>query len=118
MSCLLQGNAIYLTRGDTLKVQVNIMQGDEPYVMQDGDTLRFALKTAEYVGTKYRELKNTEPLITKDIDPETMTLVLDPTDTKELGFGKYVYDIELTMEDGTVDTFIADAEFNLTTEVY
>lgn len=122
MSLCINESTIYLTRGDTARIEINIWQGQgedaRPYEMQDGDSLRFALKTAEYVGVRYRELKNTEPLIIKDINPETKILELDPEDTKSLGFGDYLYDIELTMADGTVDTFIADADFVLTTEVH
>ena len=47
-----------------------------------------------------------------------MTLTLQPSDTKNLPFGNYVYDIELTTADGFVDTFIGPATFTLTGEVY
>ena len=53
----------------------------------------------------------------KDIPIDTLTLTLLPEDTKDLSFGKYVYDIQLTKADGTVDTFITKATIKITEEV-
>jgi uncharacterized membrane protein YkoI len=47
-----------------------------------------------------------------------MILELEPSDTKILDFGSYVYDIEITFKDGTVDTFITEANFKITPEVH
>ena len=46
-----------------------------------------------------------------------MTLRLDPEDTKELGFGTYVYDLEMTFADGRVDTFVEGKDFIISPEV-
>jgi uncharacterized membrane protein YkoI len=46
-----------------------------------------------------------------------MILTIEPEDTQDLDFGTYVYDIQITLADGTVDTFIADAKFNIGVEV-
>jgi hypothetical protein len=46
-----------------------------------------------------------------------MILHLEPDDTKGLGFGEYVYDVELTFANGDVDTFINNARFSLVPEV-
>lgn len=51
------------------------------------------------------------------IPTSTMILHLDPEDTKDLGFGEYVYDVELTFANGDVDTFINNAKFILAPEV-
>lgn len=109
MSVVIKGNAISLTRGDTLKVTVKIMQGEEEYIPAAGDTIRFALK---------KSIKDAEPLILKLIPVGTRLLTLDPEDTKSLEFGKYKYDIELTKENGDVDTFIGPETFVLTEEVH
>ncbi len=42
------------------------------------------------------------------IPNDTLILRLESEDTAELPFGRYNYDIQLRMEDGTVDTFISD----------
>ena len=40
-----------------------------------------------------------------------------PSDTADLNFGKYVYDIQLTKANGKVDTFITKATLKLSEEV-
>lgn len=53
----------------------------------------------------------------KDIPIDTMMLTLEPQDTADLNFGKYVYDIQLTKANGKVDTFISKAILKLSEEV-
>lgn len=118
MGYSVNGTTIKMVRADTFRSTVEIMQGDAPYVIQDGDKVRFAVKKDIYKGGQYKELVETEPLIVKDIPTDTLLLELEPDDTKDLPFGTYLYDIELTMADGTVDTFIKEAKFILTTEVH
>lgn len=111
-------NKIKLTRGDTFRVRVEIKAKGEPYTPQEGDSVRFAVKKDEFTGRQYKELIDVDPLILKDIPIDTLILQLDPEDTKDLPFGKYLYDVELTKADGDVDTFIKEQEFILTTEVH
>ena len=110
MSYSISGTTITLTRGDTLRIKVDITEkdGSTPYVPSSGDKIRFAMKS------KYSDQV---PLLIKDIPIDTMELVLDPEDTKKLEFGKYVYDIQLTKEDGQVDTFITKSIIKITEEV-
>ena len=44
MSYMVKGNVIRLTRGDTLRVQLELTRNDEVYEPQHGDEIRFALK--------------------------------------------------------------------------
>ncbi len=55
----------------------------------------------------------------KIIPHDSMNLRLESEETKLLKAGglPYVYDIEITMADGTVDTFIERAKFVVTEEV-
>lgn len=117
MSSSIRKNKITLTRGDTLRVKVNIFKKGELYIPVDGDRVRFALKHPELLpdGSDY---KDPTPIIEKDIPIETMILELVPNDTKPLAFGKYDYDVEITFADGTVDTFITAAPFTLSKEVH
>lgn len=103
----LQKNTIHLTRGDTFQSQVTIKQNGEEYIPEQGDTIRFAAKRNElnHNGTQYLDK---EPLIVKEIPIDTMILRLDPEDTAGLDFDVYAYDIEITMANGRVDTFISD----------
>lgn len=106
-----------MTRGDTLIADISITTGSgEAYEPAETDSLRFAAKSAKMNG-KRTEFSDAEPLILVDIPTDTMELRVDSAATKELPFGTYKYDIQLTYGDGIVDTFIADADLILTPEV-
>ncbi len=110
MSYSVSGTTITLTRGDTFTAMISITDSDGvPYIPARGDSVRFAMKSA---------YSDTDPLLIKNIPIDTMTLVIEPEDTKPLKFGKYVYDIQLTKANGEVDTFITTAKINITEEVY
>ena len=109
-------NTIYLVRGDTLEAQINIKQGQDDYTPQEGDIIRFALKKDELNHSKTQYV-NKEPLVLKTIPNDTLTLRLNPNDTASLDFGVYAYDIQITMADGKVDTFISD-KLHLKPEVH
>lgn len=99
---------IKLTRGDTGIFTISLTDSDgNSYTPKEGDSLRFAM--AKNYGS--------EALINKQIPIDTCTLEIEPNDTKELNFGKYVYDIEFTDADGHVSTIIL-ANFEVTREVY
>lgn len=109
MSAKVSGTTISLTRGDSLIIQISVNQEGKPYEVKPGDKIRFAMK---------KDLEDSEPLIMKLIDTQSLQLTIEPEETKKLDFGKYWYDIELTTEDGFVDTFIGPAAFIITKEVY
>lgn len=109
MSFKVNRNTIYLTRGDTFKAVLTISYPDGSiYTPQEGDTIRFALK---------HSIDDEECIIFREIPIDTMLLVIYPEDTKELEFGTYVYDIQLTKANGDVDTFITASKFKITAEV-
>lgn len=102
---------IYITKGDTLAVQVVIQTQDGgEYVPEEGDEIRFALK---------RNYTDPEPLITKAIPNDSLLLTLTAQETKALAAKRtpYVYDIQLTTAAGLVDTFIDCGELYVTQEV-
>ena len=103
-------NKMTLTRGDSLYAKVNLVKkiSRQPYEPQPGDRIRFAVKK------NYGDLMYA---IHKDIPRDTLILHIEPEDTKNLDYGEYVYDIELTTADGDVDTFIARSKFVITEEV-
>lgn len=111
----INGTKITMTRGDTLRVKVNMMMDDREYTPGEYDEIRFAAKRNKYNSDK-TDYYDDEPLIMVTIPNDTLILQLDPEDTKDLWFGTFVYDIQLTMEDGTVDTFIS-GKLVLTEEV-
>ena len=109
MSFKVRKNTIYLTRGDTFRAILTITYPDgEIYTPSENDKIRFAMK---------ENVEDEECLILRDIPVDTMMLVIYPEDTKELEFGNYVYDIQLTKENGDIDTFITASKLKLTAEV-
>lgn len=106
---------INMTRGDTVVLQVEIQRNGEPYELQEGDEVRFALKHST-LNSKKTEFQDANPLVKKTIGSD-LVLTIEPSDTKKLGFGNYTYDIQITFADGTVDTFIDNASLVLLPEV-
>lgn len=102
-------NMIFLTRGDTFKAVLTITYPDGSiYTPIEGDRIRFALK---------KDIDDEECLIWNDIPIDTMMLIISPEQTKNLEFGTYIYDIQLTKANGDVDTFITASKLKLTAEV-
>lgn len=104
-----QNNKITMTRGDTCKIQLFLSNDDgEPYTPNENDVIRFAAKTS---------YSDDEPLIYIIVPNDTLLLEIRPEDTKELPFGTYVYDMQITFADGSVDTFISKGTLKLEEEV-
>lgn len=102
---------ISLTRGDTGLFTLDLTDEDgKPFVPSEGDKVRFAMSK------KFGSTRD-ETVILKDIPIDTLTIQIDPEDTKSLDFGSYNYDIEYTDAQGRVSTVIM-AKFNITKEVY
>lgn len=106
----IEGTTISITRGDTLNVSINLTNQDgSQYVKHEGDTIRFAMK---------KNYADDVCILKKDIPVDTMVLRLESEETKSLEMGTtYVYDIQLTMYDGTVNTFIDKGKLKVTEEV-
>ena len=101
----IEGTTIYLTRGDSAEFNINIIGVDgNPYELQEGDLVEFTVKEDVY---------SSEVLIHKT----GTNVVIEPSDTSELRYGTYVYDVQVTLSDGTVDTVIPPSEFSILSEV-
>ena len=99
---------ITLTRGDSLPLQFGLKINGEPYTPDPEAVIRFAMKA------KYTD---EEPVLVKNIPVDTIRLDIEPADTKDLPMKKtYVYDIELTDENGYVETFV-EGKFTIAEEV-
>ena len=109
-------NKITLTRGDTLLAKIKIIKNGSEYTPDPEDVIRFALKHAAMTPGQ-KQFVDANPLVTKTIDNQDLILELAPADTKQLDFGKYKYDIQITFADGSVDTFVPDADFTIAPEV-
>lgn len=106
----ISGNKIYLTRGDSAVLALAIKDSEDNTYDYSGDTVKFALK--KNVGDK-------DILISKTFD-EDGQISFSPADTASLGFGDYVYDIQLEhMNDEVkeVATVIIPSTFTIGAEV-
>lgn len=102
-------NKITMTRGDTCRIKLSLTdsEGNE-FVPDDGDVIRFAAK---------QRYTDSEPIIFITVPNDTLVLEIKPEDTKNLNFGTYVYDMQITFADGTIDTFITKATLKIEEEV-
>ena len=100
-------NEIKIIRGDTARFKIEILnQNEEPYELQEGDKLVFTVK--KNVSTRCIALQ-------KQIMGETFTITHD--DTKNMVYGQYVYDVQLTQANGDVTTVIPPSKFKIMPEV-
>lgn len=109
MLYLLEDGTIRLTRGDTAAFTINITNEvtDEVYNMASDDTLTMSVK---------KKAKNSEMCFSKTV-VGTNKILIEPSDTKGLDFGKYVYDVELVTSSGGTSTIIEPTTFELLPEV-
>ena len=99
---------IELTRGDTGLFTISLVdQSGAEYIPQSGDSVRFAMSKSY----------GKDVILNKSIPIDTLILEIEPTDTKSLDFGKYVYVIEMTDVNGRVSTVIM-GNLTLTKEVH
>ena len=107
---ILENYAIQATKGDTIIMPFVVVNNDgSVYQVQSGDVINFGMK---------ENYSDAECLIEKTIDNETLKLVLEHDDTKDLDTRTYVYDIQITKaENNEVHTFISNI-INITNEVY
>lgn len=100
-------NKIILTKGDsaTIFIQVVDIDGNE-YEIKPTDTIKMTV----------RKTVGDDVAIDKVATPEHY-IIIDPEDTSELDTGLFLYDIELTTEEGFVYTIVPTNYFQLTEEI-
>lgn len=104
-----EDGTIRLTRGDTARLTVSIANDltNSDYSLNEGDTLTLTVK---------RTVKDSEICFQKVLTGSNM-FTIEPDDTKELPYGKYKYDVQLTTASGDVFTIIEPATFEVLSEV-
>lgn len=93
-------NDIILTRGDTLTLTVSLMKDGDPYTPEEADVIRLACSKSWLGNAGYSLMF--EAVIPND----TLTVTIPATATK-IPEGAYNYDVEITHDDGCVDTVIS-----------
>ena len=100
-------NNISMIRGDSGVFTITIADTDgNPVELTAGDVLTFTLR---------RTPRSPTIVLQKTITEGTLTI--NPSDTQDMQFGSYVYDVELKRADGYVDTIIPPHEFLILEEV-
>lgn len=107
---LLDNFGIQATKGDTIIMPFVVTNNDGSiYQVQSGDVINFGMK---------KNYEDAECIVEKTIDNNTLKLILEHEDTKNLEIGSYHYDIQITEAEGNiVHTFISGI-INITNEVY
>lgn len=104
-----EDNSMSMPRGDSAAIIVRCH--DEPFT--DGDKIEFSIrrkvKTERVVHIVVTEFE--------EDDDGAAYILIDPEDTQELEFGRYVYDIQLTKANGWVTTIVETSPFILKDEV-
>lgn len=104
-----------MTRGDTEYLTVGKyreLEGVEtlqPFV--EGDTVTLTVR--EFVGASDVKLSK---VVTEFVDGKAR-FEFNPVDTKDLEFGKYVYDVELKNSDQSITTILKPSIFEISGEV-
>lgn len=111
MSAKIDGKNIFLTRGDTFRALITIKDtSGHDYTPSATDRIRFKVKKNYFD-------PDSETIINKSINVNTMILQLNPADTSGIDFGIYKYDIQLTTAAGLVDTIIPRGELHILEEL-
>lgn len=101
-------NNVTLTRGDSASISVALKNPDgTDYTLQSGDELLFTVK--------YNCITE-DIIIQKDISSDAI-INLIPSDTNDLLYGEYFYDVQLTRANGSVNTVIPPRDFIVAKEV-
>lgn len=102
-----------MTRGDSAAFKVSAsMENGSIRPFDPGDTIYFTVKkttdTPDVIIQK----------IIKDFDETgAANIVIDPKDTRDIAYGDYKYDIQLTTSSGAVQTILKPSTFKITEEV-
>ena len=107
----IEGTDIRLTRGDTAYLQVPIQN-----ILPDGTVAEYALANDDELTMTVRAKYDSEVCFQKVLRGVN-TFHIVPEDTNGCAFGKYKYDVQLTMANGDVYTVIEPSCFQVLPEV-
>ena len=99
----IEDDTLYITRGDTGYLYVDI-EGYEP---EDGDTITLTVR---------KNIGDAEPTLSITV-PIDECIVIQPSDTKELEYGKYYFDVQIDTVNNEVFTVVEKSPFRITEEV-
>lgn len=112
------GKAFSMVRGDSEDIRITMRQNigtDESPVFErvpfvEGDKVEMTVRKFAEDDTKF-----IHKTVTEFGDGEAF-IRINPEDTEAMGFGEYVYDVQITFADGRVKTPVHDCPFTLMKE--
>ena len=104
--------SIEITRGDNATYVAVLMRDDVIVPFAPGDTVYFTVKASTST-----EAKLIQKVITEFDEDGRAIINIEPADTKDLAYKRYVYDVQLTTAAGAVTTIIKPSGFVVGAEV-
>ena len=98
----IEGNSITITAGDTGTISLDV----EDYNFVEGDIVTMTVKS------NINETSYVFQKVVTDFEDNKAKIFLLPTDTNSLS-GKYIYDIQVNLTDGRVQTIITPNTFKV-----
>ena len=102
----IQNQTIQITRGDTGIFTLGIRAGGQPYDYSN-DQVLFTVK---------RNVNTSEIIFQKTVE-HNQTVTILPADTENLPYGTFTYDVQVTTQNGIVNTVITPHPFIVCPEV-
>lgn len=101
-----QKTTVTFNRGDDVCLVVNVYDSEgQPYVLQEGDKLFFSAKA------KAKDQNYAIPPKQLEIDSNNRPVIhIEPTDTYDLEFGTYLYDVQMITAQGKSSTIIKPSQ--------
>lgn len=106
---------IYLTRGDSaaLNIKITSEKCNQPYQILDGDEIFFTVKESYSLQPFLFQKK----ISSADLIDGNVIFKILPSDTDDLDFKEYIYDVEIRTSVGDVYTVIPPSIFCVEPEV-
>ena len=101
------GSDLAMTRGDSETITVGISGG----TFSTGDVVTFSVRK------NFNSELALQKVVTEFNEDGKAIIEIASSDTRDMSFGKHVYDIQLTRADGTVTTIVKPAVFEIEKEV-
>lgn len=97
---------IFLTRSDTCSLKLSVVDDNDTPYDYSNDLVQLTIKTNTYT-----------PVIVIQKNIVGDTFKIDPDDTKNLQYGRYLYDVQIITNSNDVYTVIGPCNFVLNDEV-
>lgn len=109
------GRTIRITKGDTAYISLEIkIQNRDVYKLSGSDKVYFTVKRSPYDDDfLFQKILDSNSYV----DDEKLFIHIEPSDTKNLCYGKYLFDVQLVVDESDVYTVIPPSLFEIMPEV-